>query len=127
NRIRAEYILRAAASTVNITTPPSYEAVSTSNVGASLTRRVHQDDPKELIANSDWAFADCSSTPFPGVPSTTKVCLKGNFDTNHIYELLYNAKNPTVLGLGFAATRDFISFLRNSNGASTGKCGKRHD
>src|SRR4051812_42645779 len=128
NRIRAEYILSAAASTVNVTTPPSYEAVSTSNVGASLTRRVHQDDAKETIANSDWAFADCSATPFPGVPSTTKVCLKGNFDTNHIYELLYNAKNPTVLGLGFAATRDFISFLRNSNGASTGHCDKKdHD
>ncbi|HYS09514.1 MAG TPA: alpha/beta hydrolase domain-containing protein [Myxococcales bacterium] len=126
NRIRAEYILDAAASTVNITTPPSYESVSTSNLGATLTRRVHQDDPKAPIANSDWAFADCSSTPFPGVPSTTKVCLKGNFDTNHIYELLYDAKNPTVLGLGFAATRDFISFLRNSNGASTGHCGKKH-
>src|SRR6266478_6611966 len=105
NRIRAEYILSAAASTVNITTPPSYEAVSTNNAGATLTRRVHQDDARELIPNGDWAFADCSATPFPGVPSTTKVCLKGNFDTNHIYELLYDAKNPTVLGLGFAATR----------------------
>ena len=128
NRIRAEYIIDdAPTSTVNITTPPSYEAVSTNNAGATLTRRVHQDDPRELIPNSQWAFADCSSTPFPGVPSTTKVCLSGNFDTNHIYELLYDARNPMVLGLGFAATRDFISFLRNSNGASTGKCGKRHD
>jgi len=127
NRIRAEYILSAPASTVNITTPPSYEAVSTSNVGATLTRRVHQDDAREPISNRDWAFADCSSVPFPGVPSTIKVCLSGNFDTNHIYELLYDAKNPTVLGLGFAATRDFISFLRNSNGASTGHCGKDHD
>jgi len=125
NRIRAEYILTAAASTVSITTPPSYEAVSTNNAGATLTRRVHQDDARETIPNSDWAFADCSATPFPGAPSTTKVCLKGNFDTNHIYELLYDAKNPTVLGLGFAATRDFISFLRNSNGASTGHCGRK--
>ncbi|HWM42768.1 MAG TPA: alpha/beta hydrolase domain-containing protein, partial [Burkholderiales bacterium] len=39
---------------------------------------------------------------------------------------LYDAKNPMVLGLGFAATRDFISFLRNSNGASTGEC-RGHD
>jgi alpha/beta hydrolase family protein len=133
NRIRAEYILSAATGTVPITTPPSYEAVSTSNVGATLTRRVHQDDAREPIPNSDWAFADCSTVPFPGVASTTKVCLKGTpespkgFDTNHIYELLYDAKNPTVLGLGFAATRDFISFLRNSNGASTGHCGKVRD
>ena len=60
------------------------------------------------------------------MPSTKKVCLKGNFDTNHIYELLYDREEPMVLGLGFAATRDFISFLRNSNGASTGKCGRKH-
>ena len=113
-RVRSEYILGAPVSTVDITTRPSYQAVSTSNAGATLTRRVRQDDAKEPIANADWAFADCTSAPFPGVPSTEKVCLKGGFDTNHIYELLYTAKNPTVLGLGFAATRDMISFLRNS-------------
>jgi len=128
NRIRTEYILNGSpASTQDLSTPPAYESVSTSNAGATMTRRIHQDDARELIPNSDWAFADCSVTPFPGVPSTKKVCLKGDFDTNHIYELLYDAKNPMVLGLGFAATRDFISFLRNSNGASTGKCGRRHD
>jgi len=127
NRIRTEYILNGApTSTQDLSTPPAYESISTSNAGATLTRRVHQDDARELIPNSDWAFADCSAVPFPGVPSTKKVCLKGNFDTNHIYELLYTAKNPMVLGLGFAATRDFISFLRNSNGASTGKCGRKH-
>ena len=123
NRIRGEYILNGSpASTLDLSTPPAYESVSTSNAGASLTRRVHQDDPKELVPNTQWAFADCSSAPFPGVPSTKKICLNGNFDTNHIYELLYTAKNPMVLGLGFAATRDFISFLRNSNGAGDGHC-----
>jgi hypothetical protein len=128
NRIRTEYILDAAASTLDLSAPPAYESVGTSNAGATLTRRVRQDDAREPIANSDWAFADCSTVPFPGVPNTKKICLKGNFDTNHIYELLYTAKNPMVLGLGFAATRDFVSFLRNSNGASTGKCGRKsHD
>jgi hypothetical protein len=120
-RVRGEYILNSApTSTVNVSAPPAYAAVSTDNTGATLTRRVHQDDPKELVDNSQWAFADCSSTPFPGVPDPTKVCLNGGFDTNHIYELVYTAKNPTVAGLGFAATRDFISFLRNSNGAGNG-------
>src|SRR5437773_1561631 len=117
NRIRTESILGAAASTLDLSTPPAYESVSTSNAGATLTRRVHQDDVREPISNSDWAFADCSTTPFPGVPSTKKICLKGNFDSNHIYELLYTAKNPMVLGLGFAATRDFIQlgFTQDEN------------
>jgi len=121
-RVRGEYILNsAAAPTVDVSAPPAYASVSTDNTGDTLTQRVHQDDPKVLIDNSQWAFAACSSsTPFPGVPDPTKVCLKNGFDTNHIYELVYTAKNPTVAGIGFAATRDFISFLRNSNGAGKG-------
>src|SRR5712692_2626019 len=122
-RVRSEYTLDGPGSTQDVTAPPAYEAVSTSNAGATLTRRVHQNDARELIPNGQWAFADCSVTPFPGVPSTAKVCLQGGFDTNHIYELLYTAKNPTVTGLGFAATHDFISFLRNGNGARTGHDG----
>jgi hypothetical protein len=113
-RVRSEYILDEPQSTQDVTAPPAYEAVSTSNADATLTMRVHQDDPKVSIPNSDWAFADCSSVAFPGVPDTRKVCLKGGVDTNHIYELVYTAKNPTVAGLGFAATRDLNAFLRNS-------------
>ena len=114
-RVRSEYILGSPASTQDVTAPPAYEAISTDNSGATLTRRVHQNDSRELIPNNQWAFADCTSVPFPGVADTKKVCLQGGFDTNHIYELLYTAKNPTVMGLGFAATRDFISFLRNGS------------
>jgi hypothetical protein len=118
-RVRSEYILTSATSTQDLTRQPAYEAVSSNNADATLTRRVHQHDPKELIPNSQWAFADCGSTPFPGAPSTTKVCLNGGFDTNHIYELVYTAKNPTVMGLGFAATRDFVSFLRYGSAGVT--------
>jgi len=120
-RVRSEYIVNSPTSTQDVTAPPAYESISTSNAGATLTRRVHQFDAKEVIPNSQWAFADCTSTPFPGVPSTLKVCLQGGFDTNHIYEIVYTAKNPVVTGIGFAATRDFLSYLRNSNGRNTGK------
>jgi len=82
--VRAEYILNnAAANTVDVTAPPAYSAVSSSNAGATLTRRVHQDDAKELIDNSQWAFADCSTTSFPGTPNPTKVCLNGGFEYQH--------------------------------------------
>ncbi len=32
---------------------------------------------------------------------------------DYIYELIYTARDPLVLGLGFAAIRDFSSFLKN--------------
>jgi hypothetical protein len=35
------------------------------------------------------------------------------FKADHIYELIYRAKNPIVLGLGYAVTRDLASFLRH--------------
>jgi hypothetical protein len=124
-RVRTEYGLTAGpATTQNLgggpytgTTTASYETVTLNNSGAVLTQRVHQDDPCQLIPNNQWAFADCSTTPFPGSPSTTQICLNGGFDTNHIYELIYTAKNPTVLGLGFAVMRDLASFLRNDTTA----------
>ena len=34
------------------------------------------------------------------------------FDAGALYEVTYTARDPAVLGLGFAATRDVVSFLR---------------
>ena len=45
-------------------------------------------------------------------PSTRDLYLLHGFKPGHIYEFIYPAKNPLVLGLGFAVTRDLISFLR---------------
>jgi alpha/beta hydrolase family protein len=116
--VRAEYVLAAPVATVNVTAPPAYEAASLDNSSAVLTRRVHEGDARETIDGSKWAFADCTNTPFPGKPDPAKVCLDGGFDTNHIYELVYTAKNPTVAGIGFAATRDFAALLRGDPGAA---------
>src|SRR5713226_1466245 len=66
------------------------------------------------IPSSDWAFADCRSTSFPGVADATRICLKNGFDPNLIYELVYTAKDPLVLGVGMAATREIFSFLRHA-------------
>ena len=97
---------------------PGYPAIDLNTRHATLTMRVHQYDSPQTVAADDFAFADCTSTPFPGVPNPQKLCLRNGFDTNQIYELYYTAKNPLVLGLGFAATRDLVSWLRSSGDAS---------
>ena len=66
------------------------------------------------IASSDWAFADCRTVAFPGTPDATRICLKNGFNPSLIYELVYTAKDPLVLGVGMAATRDIFSFLRHA-------------
>ena len=50
--------------------------------------------------------------PFPGTPDATRLCVKGGFDPALLYELVYTAKDPFVLGVGKAAMRDVISFFR---------------
>ena len=65
------------------------------------------------VPASDWAFADCRTTPFPGDRDATRICLRGGFDPSKVYELVYTAKEPKILGIGLAATRDLVSFFRH--------------
>jgi hypothetical protein len=79
---------------------------------AKLTRRLSQNAPPTAVPSGDWAFADCATKPFPGIPDPSKLCMKGGFDPASEYLLVFTAKDPLVLGIGFAATRDLNSFLR---------------
>jgi hypothetical protein len=94
--------------------------------GARLYTGVSDDRPAEQIElpRADWAFADCSTTPFPGKPDLSKLCVKGGFNPALAYTLAFTAKNPKVLGIGFAATRDLVSFLRYDTSAANPLAGK---
>jgi hypothetical protein len=108
----------AGANTLSL--PVAHEAASLDTTNAVLTKRATEDGAIIPIANTDWAFADCGSTPFPGTPDSNRICLKGGFDPAYLYELSYTAKDPLTLGVGFAATRDIVSFFRRANRDETG-------
>ncbi len=91
---------------------------------ATLSRRATEDGPRTVIPATAWAFADCSKTPFPGKPDPTRICTKEGFDSTQLYELTYTAKDPLVLGLGYAATRDLNSFLRYDTSAANPLAGQ---
>ncbi len=78
------------------------------------------DGPKHAIPANAWAWADCTKTPFPGTPDPTHVCVKDGFDPSLLYEMVFTAKDPLVLGVGYAATRDIISFFHRQRMDSTG-------
>jgi hypothetical protein len=79
---------------------------------ATLNKLASEGAKGVAVASTDWAFADCGTTPFPGAPDPSKICVKGGFDPKYLYELVFTAKDPLVLGIGYAATRDLNSFLR---------------
>ena len=101
-------------------TPP----ISLDTGRASLVRRSSDAGPGEPVAAGDWAFADCSRTAFPGAPDPHSICVKGGFDPAYAYDLVYPAKGPPVLGLGFAVVRDLNAFLRYGQGASNPLAGR---
>ena len=75
---------------------------------AQLTVRAHVEDPRRLVPRDHWTFTSNGAA----------VSLQGGFEPGLIYEVLYTAANPPVVGLGPAAIRDFISFLKHG-GPST--------
>src|SRR5262245_28038564 len=81
----------------------NYVAATLDKSKATLTHRVHLDDVPQVIPASGWNY-NASGT---GISLAS-----GNFIANDIYEFSYTAKDPTVNGLGFAAVRDFVAWLR---------------
>ncbi len=73
-----------------------------------------------IVAADRWAFADCRTAAFPGTPDLSRICLKDGFDPTRLYQLVYTAKDPLVLGIGFAATRDLVDFLRHATADPAG-------
>lgn len=96
---------------------PRPEPVSLDTAKATLIRKRSDTAAGERIPAARWAFADCTQAPFPGVANPGMLCLQGGFDPAFAYELTYTGKDPPVLGIGFAAVRDLIAFLRYSPGS----------
>ena len=92
----------------------SYETADTNTAHATLTVRDAIAGPRHVIRSDRWAFGRCPSGRASLVPSTTDLCVFEGFQPNRIYDLTYPAKNPWVMGLAYAVTRDLGSFLRYS-------------
>lgn len=82
----------------------NYPAVSIDPHKARLTVRDRESDSRTEIPSGSWEFVDRQSIRL--LPVGT------HFAPYRIYDLWYKATGSTVLGTGFAATRDLVSFLR---------------
>ena len=100
--------------------PLPYKPLSLDTTKATLTTHASETvagaiGDEKTIPGTDWAWAKCSaSNPFPGTPDPTQICLKKGFDPGLLYQVVFTAKDPPVLGIGFAAFRDVAAFFRNA-------------
>jgi hypothetical protein len=98
----------------------SYEAVALDPRAATFTYREHETDPRQPIAPDAWQFAQLDSRGQP-VPSPWHCYLPAGFRPGWLYELIYTAKNPLVLGLGFTGVRDLLAFLLHTDADAEGR------
>src|SRR5215475_4773975 len=100
----------------------SYAAASLNKSLATLTVREKGYGRRIPIDESQWEFAACTKDGRKTIRrSAQDLYLRSGFKPGHIYEFIYPAKNPLVLGLGFAVVRDLISFLRYQMKDAKGK------
>ncbi len=78
-----------------------------------LTVRDGVDRPRRVIPRERWRFARRSDDGSV-VDDPTRVYLEGGFEPHKIYDVVYVAQDPALVGLGPAAVRDMISQLKHA-------------
>ena len=124
--VRVEYIVNEpgtlAVPLSGLAPARSYPTVSLDTRKARLTRRLYAASRREEIPHDRWSFARVDESPSVDglgrdravVPSDGHLHLHDGFETGWIYELIYEARDPAVLGLGHLAVRDFVVFLKHA-------------
>jgi len=108
------------------TNPVPYRPVSLDTSKSKLVSRGGENQRGEVtdevtIPATDWAWAKCDAgSPFPGTPDPTQICLKSGFNAARLYQVVFTAADPYVLGIGFAAWRDVGAFFKKAGAAETG-------
>ena len=98
----------------------SYETADVRTSQSTLTVRDAIDGPRRPVASDQWAFGTCPTGQASLAPTTRDVCLFEGFKWDKVYELIYPAQDPWVMGLGYAVTRDLASFLRYATADDAG-------
>ncbi len=99
----------------------SHPTVSLDTDKAQLTRRRYATDERQPVPADRWMFARMENAGgLDGlgedrglVSSDTHIYLPEGFEPGWIYELVYEGRDPLVMGLGHVAVRDMVSFLKH--------------
>lgn len=92
-----------------------YPAADVDEPDAVMTVHDQLDDPGAPVPRARWRFA----RHVDGAPEPDErfAWLEGGFEKGRIYRVIYTAVEAPVLGLGFAALRDAVAWLKHSTAA----------
>ena len=92
-----------------------YPAADLDEREAVLVVRDLFDGPVEVIPRDRWRFARVDGGRV--VPDATHIWMEGGFEKGRLYQLAYTGTGARVLGLGMAALRDCVSWLKHGAAA----------
>ena len=78
-----------------------YPVRNPNDPSSRMTVRDRADGPRRAIPRNQWKF------------SGAQVEMDAGFEPGKFYEVVYESQDPPLVGLGPAAVRDFISFLKH--------------
>ncbi|MDQ6688953.1 MAG: alpha/beta hydrolase domain-containing protein [Gemmatimonadota bacterium] len=89
----------------------AYAVADENDISNVLTVRETPTGPRRIIPRGDWRFARDSAGVMVADPRS--VYMASGFAPGNIYEVVYRAKDPVVVGAGLAAVRDMISYMKH--------------
>jgi hypothetical protein len=81
----------------------AYPVVDPASPDHVLYVRTLPADPPQVVPRRSWRFNG------PGT-----ITLDGGFTPGRIYDVVYRARDPRVIGVGLAGTRDLVSFFKHA-------------
>jgi len=78
-----------------------YAIVDSAHPDNVLTERNGRLAARRVVPRDQWRFVD-----------ETRIARGGGFEAGKIYELVYRARDPVVVGMGLAAVRDMMSYAK---------------
>jgi len=102
---------------VNWANHGSYRPTADGIKGATLSHRVCAADPRVPVPRDQWRLhVSGVSSDSPSQLPKVELEMPGGLKKGHVYELIYEAQDPLVMGSGFTAVRDLISAFKYGGG-----------
>ena len=89
----------------------AYPVADPSDPSNVMTVRDGVGQPRRVVPRGRWRFARRTGSGAV-VDDPTRVHLEGGFEPHKLYDVVYVAQDPALVGLGPAAVRDMISRLK---------------
>jgi hypothetical protein len=110
--VRADWVIDRPTNTLHVghRNHVAYPVLDPEHPDNVLSVRDGRLAPRHEVPRSEWRFARAVGDSV--VSDNTHIYMESGFEAGQIYELVYRAKDPKVVGLGLAAIRDMISYAK---------------